>query len=192
MKADVLGLYLGIEGTHVSRRVEKLVCNLDGILGDRHKSISKLAGAQEKHIVEKYRPVANFRQITLVSQEEIDVMVQILGIPTLYPEDLSANIVLCNIAEFTQLPPVYYLVFSNLRHETHAVLRMMGENRPCVVAGENMENRYPDQKGIKSRFVKAALGRRGQVAIVYAEGVIRVGDIVEFVSHQPELKRQLA
>lgn len=185
MQANVLGLYLGIEGTHSSLEVDKLVCNLDGIQGDRHKSVSKLAGAQESHIVDKYRPVANFRQVTIISKEEMEATAQILKVPTLYAEDFSANIVLCNISDFTKLSPVYYLVFSNSRKETHAVIRMMGENRPCVVAGENMERRYPDEKGLKSRFVKAAFGMRGQVAIVYAEGIIRTGDIATFVPHQP-------
>lgn len=185
MEADVLGLYIGLEGTHLSEKTDKIVCRLDGIEGDRHRQSSKPAGAQEKHIVEKYRTVANFRQVTIVTKEEMDAVAKSLEVPSLYAEDFSANIVLCNIEDFTRLPPEYYLVFSNTRKETHAVLRIMGENRPCVVAGGNMEARYPDHKSIQSRFVKAALGRRGQVAVVYAEGVIRQGDTVTLVPHQP-------
>lgn len=190
MQALVVGLYVGVEETHASVAVEKLICNLDGIEGDRHKSASKLAGAQEKHIVDKYRPVANLRQVTIVADGELNVIAKHLDIPQVSPEDLSANIVLSDsILGFTSLPPVYYLVFSNAKRETHAVLRLIGENRPCIVAGENIENRYPDAIGVKSRFVKAAFGKRGQVAIVYAEGVIRLGDTVDFVSHQPNLER---
>jgi len=190
MQPNVLGLYIGLEGTHISEEVDKLVCNLDGIQDDRHKAASKQAGAQEKHIVAKYRPVANFRQITIVTKEEMDAVAQTLDVPELYAEDFSANIVLGGIEGFTLLSPVYYLVFSNNRDETNAVIRIMGENRPCVVAGANMEARYPEHRGIQSRFVKAALGKRGQVSIVYAEGVIRKGDTVTFVPHQPELRKR--
>ena len=80
-------------------------------------------------------------------------------------------------------------MFSNDRRETHAVLRLMGENRPCEVAGANMKARYPGHKDM-GRFVKAAFGKRGQVAVVFAEGVIRQGDTVTFVPHQPEVKKR--
>ena len=190
MQAKVEGLFVGLPDTHISVPVDKLKCTLDGIQGDRHNSSSKLAGAQEKHIVLKHRPVANFRQVTIVTQEEMDAVAEALGVPKLYAEDFSANIAISGIEGFTTLPPMYYLVFSNKRQETHAVIRIMGENRPCIVAGENMQKRYPEEKGLKSRFVKAALHKRGQVAVVYASGVIRVGDTVNFVPHQPMIKKR--
>jgi len=179
MQADVLGLYIGVKDTHVSKKVDRLECRFNGIQGDRHQEITTLAGVQERHIVDKYRPVANFRQVTIVTKEEMDAVATTLEVPRLYAEDFSANIVLGGISDFTQLPPVYYLLFSNNRNETHAVIRLMGEN---------MEARYPEETGIQSRFVKAALGKRGQVAVVYAEGIIREGDTVTFVSHQPDIK----
>lgn len=189
MQATVADVLVGLEGTHMSTPVERLLCHLDGIGDDRHRSANELAGAQQSHIVDKYRPVANFRQATIVTLEEMTRIAQALGVPKLYPEDFSANIVLSGVKDFTQLPPEYYLVFSNGRRETHAVLRLMGENRPCEVAGANMKARYPGHKDM-GRFVKAAFGKRGQVAVVFAEGVIRQGDTVTFVPHQPEVKKR--
>lgn len=185
MQAVVLNVYLGIEGTHVSTEVEKLQCRLDGLEGDRHRMSSQLAVGQSAHIVDKGRPVANFRQVTIVTKEEMDAVAHSLRVSRLYAEDFSANIVLGNIDNFTQLPPLYYLVFSNSKKETHAVLRIMGENKPCVVAGGNMRDRFPHISGIQNQFVKAASGKRGQVAVVFAEGYIRPGDTVTFVPHQP-------
>jgi len=52
-----------------------------------------------------------------------------------------------------------------------------------------MKARYPGHKDM-GRFVKAAFGKRGQVAVVFAEGVIRQGDTVTFVPHQPEVKKR--
>jgi len=188
MHATVTGIFIGEEGTHTSVSAERLVCRFGGIEGDRHQQTSSMAGAQEKHIVPKYRPVANLRQVTIVAQEELAAIAHKLQVPEIYAEDLSANIMISGLPDFTKLPPIYYLVFSNNRNETHAVIRLMGENRPCVVAGANMEARYHAQVGIQSRFVKAAMGLRGQVAIVYAEGIIRNGDNVTFVPHQPNLE----
>ena len=186
----VKGLYVGPEGCHTSIPVSKIEVAPDGIIGDRHRGMYKFVGAQESHIAPKGSYIPNFRQITIVSQEELAEIALLLEINRVEPEALSANIKLWGIPNFTGITKTgdWYLRFRSHRdNEVGAILRLMGENRPCVVAGANLEDLHPELPGLKSAWVKPALGKRGQVAIVYRPGIIREQSIIELVPHQPGL-----
>lgn len=182
----VVGVYVGKVGTTTSDKVDKLQVLPDGIANDRHRGKYKLAGAQESHIVGKGTYVANLRQVTIVSTEELAIIASDLNIPSVLAEDLSANILVEGIPSFTFLPSCFLSFSRNRGKEVSAVLRLMGENRPCVIAGGNLQERYPDEARLASKFVAASLGLRGQVAIVYANGIIRSGDTISLIPHQPK------
>ena len=185
MIAKVVAVLIGSEGVHTSHTVDKLLLAPDGIIGDRHRSEYKFAGAQERHIVPKGSYVKNMRQITIVSVEELHAIAESLGIKFIAASELSANILIEGIEDLTHLSTNYYMCFRGGRgSEINAVLRLMGENLPCIVAGGNVQEANQGQD-VKSRFVKAAFGKRGQVAIIYSPGIIRPGDTVELIPHQP-------
>jgi MOSC domain-containing protein YiiM len=157
-----------------TRQVEALTLTYDGIPGDRHAGLTARAGVRQKHL-KKGTELRNARQVSLLSLEELALISQALGLPTVAPQWLGANVVVSGRGAFTQLAPSTRLVFSS-----GAVLVVDGDNDPCSVAGGAVE-RGAGVPGLKSRFVKAAADRRGLVAWVELPGLIRQGDEVTLV-----------
>jgi hypothetical protein len=62
------------------------------------------------------------------------------------------------------------------------VLTVSGENEPCLGPGKVIAQQYPPLTA--SRFPKAALHRRGLVAVVEKPGVIHAGEAV--IAEMPE------
>lgn len=132
------------------------------------------AGVRQKHL-KKGLIVRNSRQLSILSLEELALTAQALGVARLAPEWLGANIVLSGLSSLTQLAPSTRLVF-----ESGTSVAIDGDNEPCVISGGAVARALGDQS-LKSRFVKAAMGRRGLVGWVEAEGVIRQGESVTVV-----------
>ena len=155
--------------------VDRLGLVFDGIVGDCHSSrIYK----SDSRVLQQYKrgvPIANTRQVSIVSQEELAEVGEIMQSGPLKPEWLGANLVTSGIPELTLLPPSTRMMFSS-----GATLIVDGENAPCRQVGDVIEQHLP---GKGWQFPKAAQHKRGLVAWVEKEGSIAVGD--EIVLHIP-------
>jgi hypothetical protein len=169
------------KGQHIIEQRNKLEFILeDGIRGDYHCG-PRLAGVREtvmRGIDLDGAQILNHRHFSAISTEEIFVLEGKLCLTDFPSGILGENIVISGIPNLTKLPPTTLLTFH--RSDTkrrHAVLAVWGENMPCIVAGEPIEKHY-GYPGLAEHFVKAAVGMRGIVGLVYCSGEIAVGDIV--------------
>jgi MOSC domain-containing protein YiiM len=137
--------------------VDRLALVFDGIVGDCH---SGRVRASDSRMVTQYpagTPVANTRQVSILSSEELDEIAAALGIPRLKPEWVGANVVTAGIPDLTLLPPA---------------------SRRYI--GEVIDKHHP---GHGAGFVKSATHKRGVVAWVEREGGIALDDAI--VLHLP-------
>jgi MOSC domain-containing protein YiiM len=149
-------------------RLPSLDLTFDGITGDCHASRIR---ASDSRMLKQYKrgtPVKNNRQVSLVSVEELADIAAVLGILSLDPCWLGANLVTQDIPDLTLLPPSTRLMFSS-----GATLIVDLENAPCRFPAEIIEQHYPGQ-GLD--FPKKAKHKRGVVAYVEKEGRIAEGD----------------
>ena len=54
-------------------------------------------------------------------------------------------------------------------------------NQPCVGPGEIIQSHYPEIQGLTTQFPKAAINKRGVVAVVEHGGVIREGTTISVI-----------
>lgn len=169
-----------VEGTYVveGRAVESIPCDpllltYAGIVGDRHEGLVRPSGAREPWYP-RGTPMRNERQVSILGVEELAAIATTLGIERLDPAWIGANLCLSGIPDLTQLPPRSLLLFPS-----GATLRVDGDNDPCRKSGKAIAAHVDSRPDLEFAFVKAAANRRGLVAWVEREGVIRPGDEVK-------------
>ncbi|MEO2202552.1 MOSC domain-containing protein [Paenibacillus pabuli] len=158
--------------TFVTRPVPLIDVELAGIPGDRHYGLLRPADSRQK-IYKRGTPIANRRQISIVSEEECALIAELMNIPEVRPEWLGANMLVRGIDRLTELPAGTRLLFPD-----GTGLICEGENLPCVHPGKMIEQVYK-QDGLRKKFVPAARKKRGIVCSVEREGVIHTGDTIE-------------
>jgi MOSC domain-containing protein YiiM len=156
-------------------RAERLTLTFDGVAGDCHGGRTRPSDSRMVTQYPKGTEVANTRQVSILSAEELAEVAATLGIPVLPPEWVGANIVVSGIPDLTLLPPSSRLMFSS-----GATLIVDLENAPCRYVGDVIEKHHP---GVGSKFVAAAKHKRGVVGWVEKPGDISVGDGI--VLHVP-------
>ena len=149
-----------------------------GIAGDCHAGPVRAADARAPW-VKRGTPIANTRQISLLSVEELAEIAHALGIPAASPHALGANLVTAGIHPLSALPPATRLCFAG-----GATLFITEENLPCATAGRSLAA-WANDPSLQSRFVRAATGRRGLVAMVEAEGTVSAGDAITIIAPAP-------
>lgn len=154
-------------GTHPLRRVNAV---FGGLAEDRHAGLTSKADVRFRRQYKEGTEIANTRQISILSVEELAEIQAAMDLPALDPGWVGANMTVEGIPQFTQLSPSTRLLFSS-----GAALVIDNENRPCRYPGDEIEERHP---GKGRSFVKAATGRRGVVAWVEREGSISLGDSI--------------
>ena len=172
IRLEFLGLADG--ATFETRPVPELALKFDGIQGDRHAGPTMKSGVRQTHLP-RGTLIRNARQLSVLGAEELAGIAAELGIPRLAPEWLGANLVLSGVSELTAMAPSTRLLFPS-----GASVVIDGDNDPCVISGGAVAQGAGDPS-LKQRFVKAAMGRRGLVGWVEAEGVIRQGESVTVV-----------
>jgi MOSC domain-containing protein YiiM len=150
--------------------VTRLKLSFDGIEGDCHGGRVRSSDSRMVTQYARGTPVANTRQVSILSAEELDQIAAALGIPILPPEWVGANLVTVGIPDLTLLPPATRLSFSS-----GATLIVDIENAPCRYVGEVIDKHHP---GRGAQFVKSATHKRGVVAWVEREGAISVDDAI--------------
>jgi MOSC domain-containing protein YiiM len=153
-----------------TRAQDRLTLTFDGITGDSHAGRTRAADVRVKQQYEDGTPIRNVRQVTIVSDEDLAEIARALGVPSLDPAWLGANVAVSGIPDFTLIPPSTRLIF-----ESGASLVVDAENEPCLYPGREIEKRHP---GRGRAFPKKAINKRGVTAWVEREGAITVGDTV--------------
>jgi MOSC domain-containing protein YiiM len=152
------------------KAADQLQLSFDGIEGDCHGGRVRTSDSRMVTQYPRGTPVANTRQVSILSSEELDQIAATLGIPSLPPEWVGANLVTVGIPDLTLLPPATRLHFSS-----GATLIVDIENAPCRYVGEVIDKHHP---GRGAQFVASAKHKRGVVAWVEREGAIAVNDAI--------------
>ena len=149
-----------------------------GLAGEAHEGLTRPSCVRVKNVYPEKTPIANTRQLTLVSREEIEEIAAAMEIPKIEPEWLGANLVLEGIPHLTLLPPSSRLLF-----DSGACLVVDLLNMPCAYPAKVIDSHH---KGKGRLFVKNAKEKRGVTAWVEKEGSISKGDGIQvFLPSQP-------
>ncbi len=142
----------------------------DGIAGAFHAGLTRPACGRVKSQYDRGTLIKNERQLSIVSQEELDQIAAKMGVDALDPARLGATMVIKGIADFSHVPPS-----SRLTAASGATMTIDMENRPCQFPARSLMADHGDSA---KRFKPAAKDRRGVTAWVAAEGRVSVGDIL--------------
>jgi hypothetical protein len=168
--APVLRRLLIADGADfVSRDVERAELVFGGMAGDKHAGPARASCARMPWHP-RGTPVANTRQLSLLSVEECAEVAAALDLPELDPRLLGANLVVEGIADFSALPPA-----TRLQFPSGATVFITEENGPCIHPGHKLAKAHR-RKGLIFDFVRAATHRRGLLGIVEREGPITPGE----------------
>ena len=150
-----------------------------GAEGEAHSGVTRASCVRVKSLWKQGTEIRNERQLSVMSQEEIDAIAAKCGLDWLDPALLGCSIVVKGISDFTHVPPS-----SRLQAENGTTIVVDMENRPCVLPGREIEAAHPETGVL---FKTAAQGRRGVTAWVQHEGAIKVGDKLRL--HVPDQRR---
>lgn len=172
---QIVSLLTADAGEYVTRTVDELALTFEGIKGDRHAGFLRTADARTPWH-RRGTPIANTRQLSLVSLEECTEIAELLGLDEVDPALLGANVVVSGLAQFSLLAPASRLLF-----ESGVSIFITEQNAPCRHPAEKLADVHQTPR-IAAEFVNAAIGRRGLVGIVEREGTIAVGDPVRYLA----------
>lgn len=163
---------------------QSIIVELDGVVGDRHRSFSREAWAGDKQPKGTVR--RNERQWSAVSVQELDEISTALDLAEpLTADTIGANICLEGIEELSRLPKG-----TTLRFPSGAELMVEEFNPPCLDMGTKIASTLATKSGEpleNTDFSKAAKLTRGVVGSVEVAGIINPGDAVEITLYvQPE------
>jgi MOSC domain-containing protein YiiM len=156
--------------------VEEMAFSFTGVEGECHGGMTRASCSRVLAQHPRGTQIANTRQISILSEEELEEVAEALGIEVFDPAWVGASMILRGLPDFSHLPPS-----SRLQADSGATLVVDMQNRPCVLPGRVIEQVHP---GAGKAFKEAAVGKRGVVGWVEREGVIRVGDILRL--HIPD------
>ena len=176
MSVIVCGLGIADDpSTFITRAVERLTLDWAGIEGDRHFGLTAKAGVRQKHHPAGTE-IRNARQVSIVSEEELNEVASKLAVPRLGWQWLGANLCLRGLPRLTQLAPSTRFLFPS-----GACLVVNGENKPCTGPGRIVQHQLGAPPRLVAQFVKAAHHLRGVVAWVERPGLIDAGSTVELI-----------
>lgn len=161
--------------TFVTRRIPEANLEFGGIRGDRHFGITSKADSRQPMYL-RGTEILNRRQVSIVSVEELNRIAEELGIESILPEWLGANILIEGFPDFTKLT-----MGSRILFPSGAGLICMGENQPCTLPGDEIQKQYVDHEKVSFRFVRAGYKRRGIVCAVERPGIIQENDEVQIL-----------
>ena len=147
---------------------EALDLTFEGVAGAFHAGLTRASCSRVKSQYAKGTPIKNERQLSIMSQEEIDRIAAAMGVETLDPSRLGATMVIKGIPDLTHVPPS-----SRLQAPSGATLTVDMENRPCVFPAKSLTKDHGDAA---KAFKPAAKNLRGVCAWVAAQGRVAVGD----------------
>lgn len=156
--------------------LDEMDLSFDGIAEDCHGGLTRPSCSRVSSQHPRGTTIANTRQLSILSSEELSEVSDTLGIDEFDPAWVGASIILRGIPDFTHVPPS-----SRLQADSGATLVIDMENRPCVLPARVIEKEVP---GHGKAFKSAATNKRGVTAWVEREGLLRVGDVLRL--HVPD------
>jgi len=188
IKAQLVSVNIGSAGTDlVKEPCTSLQAELDGFVGDRHRSLERSCWKGDKQSEGSIR--RNERMWSGISVEEINEIAKKMDLKgPLLASDLGVNLCFKDIPDFSQLPKGTTLTFPS-----GAELIVEEYNPPCKEMSKKLTSLYSSNSGepvADSAFSRHAKFSRGLVGIIEVSGIINAGDevIVEF----PQLPKWLA
>jgi hypothetical protein len=176
-----LGVANGLDSL-VTTEMRELKAYHYGISGDKHGGQQRQLDAREVELrawgLPKGIEIANRRQFSAVSAEELWLIAAELKCPNIPYGSLGENLVIRGIPHFSGLPRGTKLFFESPREKRSAVLEICAPNGPCQYPGQVLQRHFPDIPRLEQLFPTVAQGKRGVVGIVYASGTIKFGDAV--------------
>ena len=172
--AKINAVFIAVDPeTFVTRRIPEVNLEFGGIRGDRHFGVTSKADSRQP-MYPRGTEILNRRQITIVSVEELDRIAEELGVESVLPEWLGANVLVKDFPELTKLT-----MGSRILFPSGAGLICMGENQPCTLPGDEIQKQYEEHEKLSLRFVRAGYKRRGIVCAVERPGIIHENDEVQ-------------
>jgi len=180
LHGTVASLFLGDTGTLNKAAQDSLEFAFDGIVGDRHRGLTRKAWEQtDKQPGGTER--RNERQWSAVAQEDLDQASQVLSLAhPLSAGDVAVNLSILGIPDFSRLPRGTTLTF-----EKGVVLMVEEYNPPCSrMARYISEGHETTHGGVlgETDFIEASKFSRGLVGVVEVPGVVSVGEGVSVTS----------
>ncbi len=173
--ATIIGVNLGSSDDLGKEPCSTLHAELDGFVGDRHRSFTRetwLGDKQPKGTIRR-----NERMWSAVSVEELSQIEKAMDLrEPLTAASLGANICLQGIDDLSRLPKGTTLTFPS-----GAELMVEEYNPPCLEMGQKLAALHSTHSGdpIKeTAFSKAAHHTRGVIGVVEVAGSINAGDTV--------------
>ena len=157
---------------------ESLRLTFAGPEGEDHGGRTRPSCSRVTSQYVKGTEIANARQLSVVSMEELAAVAAEMGLDALDPAWLGATLALEGLPDLTHLPPSSRLQFGG--HGGPTIVVDM-ENRPCHLPAPVIDAARP---GKGRAFKAAAAGRRGVTARVEREGTLSLGDPVRL--HVPD------
>jgi MOSC domain-containing protein YiiM len=158
-----------------------IIVELDGVVGDRHRSYSRETWAGDKQPKGTVR--RNERQWSAVSVEELAEIQEAMDLTEpLTATALGANLCFEGIAELSRLPKG-----TIMRFPSGAELMVAEYNPPCLDMGTKFAETMQTRSGTpleNTRFSKASKLLRGVVGVVEVAGIINPGDEVEVIVYE--------
>jgi len=163
-----LGRMVGVYDLLSVEPCTTLTATFAGIAGEAHEGLTVPSCVRMTAQYPEGTPVANTRQVSVLSSEELAQIAERMGLESLSPSLLGATMVVEGIPDFSHIPPG-----SRLQGSSGATLVVNLNNRPCTIPSRAIEAAHP---GFGKLFKPAAEGRRGVVAWVEREGHFALGD----------------
>lgn len=156
---------------------DRLTLTYAGVPGENHEGRTRASCVRVKNRHPKGTQIANTRQLSIISVEEMAEIAAEIGLETLDPEHLGATLVISGIPDFTHIPPA-----SRLQGPDGVCIVIDVENGPCNFPAREIDK---DAPGHGKAFKAAARGKRGVTAWVEREGTLKLGDTLKlFVPDQ--------
>ncbi len=173
-----LGFVPRREGAEIeAEAVTEMPLTLAGFDKEFHAGVTRPSCSRVANIHPKGTEIRNSRQMSILSEEEMEAIAAEMGLERLDPLWLGASIVLKGIPDFTHVPPA-----SRLLSASGVTIVIDVENGPCNYPAKTLDTVHP---GFGKTFKSAAKGRRGVTASVERGGALRVGEELKlFVPEQ--------
>ena len=183
IEGRIHSLYSGSEGDLSKDPCTSIQAELDGLVGDRHRSIERESwGAGDKQPEGTVR--RNERQWSAVSIEELAQITASMDLKEpLLASTLGANLCLEGIPDLSRLPKGTILKFPS-----GAEFMVEEYNPPCLDMGKKLATMHTTNSGKPLRdtaFSTAAQYLRGLVGVVEVPGAINEGDVVTVMPYRP-------
>jgi len=182
IKAKVVSVHSGGSDQLSKEEQTSIIVELDGIVGDRHRSFERTTWAgndkQPEGTVRR-----NERQWSAVSVEELAEIAEAMDLTEpLTAAALGANLCIEGIPELSRLPKG-----TTFRFPSKAELQVEDFNPPCLDMGSKLAETMQTRSGKpleNTEFSKVSKLSRGVVGVVEVAGIINPGDEIDVTVYE--------